>query len=309
MNTETEQPLISIVIATYNGEKYLHEQLDSLFSQTYKNVEIIAIDDCSSDSSVSILNEYASRHSNMKVFVNEKNLKHIKTFERGILLGQGKYISLCDQDDIWDNRKIEFVLAEMKEGVSMAYCDSLFVDGTGVSMNKKISDIKNLTSYDNVLPFIIGNTVSGHASIFEKTLALSAMPFPEHIIHDWWLAFVAALCGKIVFVNLPLVKYRQHEKSVIGAVKVKGRVKKKTLDENKLIRERIKSFYEKCPSSKKTEKEILMRLQKSYSSFSLSNNFLRSKIFFCFQKELLATKNRSPFKKQLFCLKMFFKLI
>ncbi|MDQ6903592.1 MAG: glycosyltransferase, partial [Bacteroidota bacterium] len=72
-------PLVSIVMATYNGERFLKEQLDSVFEQTYPNLEIVIIDDCSSDHTFSILNKYAEEHLNMKLFENEKNLGHIKT--------------------------------------------------------------------------------------------------------------------------------------------------------------------------------------------------------------------------------------
>jgi glycosyltransferase involved in cell wall biosynthesis len=296
-------------MATYNGEKFLREQLDSLFNQTYSNLEIIAIDDCSSDSSVQILNEYANRHPNMKVFVNEKNLKHVKTFERGISMTSGEYISLCDQDDVWEATKIEEIMNLFREGVLLSYCDSLFVDENGKSLERKISDIKNLTDYDNALPFLIGNTVAGHACIFRRELIGKSFPFPSDIIHDWWLAYVASLYGSIRFVNKPLVKYRQHSNNVIGAVKVKGRVREKEKDKNRLIRDRIKLFLEKCPDSNSEVKNVLTTLHKSYSDFSVANNFLRMSLFFKYDNELLATKKRSGFRKWLFCVKMFFKLI
>ena len=307
-NLVKEYPLVSVVLATYNGELYLREQLDSIFIQTYQRMEVVAIDDCSSDTTVSILNEYAAIHANMRVFLNKKNLKHIKTFERGITLANGTYIVLCDQDDIWDKEKIAITIAEMKEGVTLAYCDSLLIDGQGRSLNKKISEMKNLASYNNAMPFIIGNCVAGHAAIFEKKLALMAMPFPDQIIHDWWLAFVASMNGRIAFVNEPLVKYRQHSSSVIGAVKLNGRAKEE-IDKQKIIRERIRYFLEACGNSDSETKNVLTALQKSYSGFSLANNFSRMFTFFKYQKKLLATKKRSRFRKWLFCIKMFFIII
>src|SRR4051794_28361287 len=82
--TQENKPLtlVSIVLATYNGERYLAKQLESLFRQTYGNIEIIAVDDCSSDKTVEILKEYSQRHGNMKVFVNDSNLGFIKNFEK-----------------------------------------------------------------------------------------------------------------------------------------------------------------------------------------------------------------------------------
>lgn len=305
----SSKPLVSVVIATYNGERFLRAQLDSLFNQTYSNLEVIAIDDCSSDSSVQILNAYASRHSNMKVFVNDKNLRHVKTFEKGISHTTGDYISLCDQDDVWDATKIEETMNAFSERVLLTYCDSLFVDENGRSLERKISDIKNLTDYTDALPFLIGNTVAGHACIFKRELIKKLFPFPSNIIHDWWLAYVASLHGSIRFVNKPLVKYRQHSNNVIGAIKVKGRKSAREKDKNQLIRDRVQLFLEKCPDSNSEVKNVLATLHQSYSDFSLANNFRRMNLFFRHERQLLATKKRSAIRKWLFCIKMFFKII
>ena len=82
MNHQKENPLVSVVIATYNGEKFLAEQLDSIFNQSYKNIEVIAVDDASSDSTYNILKQYSLKYKNLKIFVNEKNLGYIKNFEK-----------------------------------------------------------------------------------------------------------------------------------------------------------------------------------------------------------------------------------
>ena len=309
MPDSNNYPLVSIVLATYNGERYLKEQLDTVFQQTYPNLEIVAIDDCSSDTTVSILHHYASVHSNMKVYVNERNMGHIKAFEKGISLSTGVFIALCDQDDIWNKHKIELLMKE-KNGYGMVFCDSAFIDEGKKNLNRKISDIKNLATYNNCLPFIIGNCISGHAALFTREIALSAIPFPMDIIHDWWLAFVASSKGTVHFVNRPLVQYRQHADNFIGAIKVKGRSKKETQhDAIANIRSRIKSFYEKCPDTNIEAKKILAKLNKSYRSFSMGNNFLRMMTFYKHQSGLLALKKRMAFRKWLFCLKMFFKII
>jgi glycosyltransferase involved in cell wall biosynthesis len=214
-------------MATYNGERFLVEQLNSVLEQTYAHIEIIVIDDCSSDNTLSMLNKYAEEYSNMKLYENEKNIGHIKTFEKGILLSHGQYISLCDQDDIWDKRKIEILMNEIKS-YGMVFCDSTFINEEGTSLNKKLSDIKNLATYNNCEPFIIGNCISGHAAIFTREIASFGIPFPPEIIHDWWLAFIATSRGMVPFVNQALVGYRQHSSNFIGAINVKGGRKKDT---------------------------------------------------------------------------------
>ncbi|MDQ6904125.1 MAG: glycosyltransferase, partial [Bacteroidota bacterium] len=234
---------------------------------------------------------------------------HIKTFERGISLSNGEYISLCDQDDIWDKRKIEILMKEIKN-YGMVFCDSTFINEEGTSLNKKLSDIKNLSTYSSCEPFIIGNCISGHAAIFTREIALAAMPFPAEIIHDWWLAFVATSRGTVPFVNQALVDYRQHSANFIGAVNVKGRRKKDTKHAARaIIRRRVKLFYEKCPDKNLHAKLLLQNINKSYSDFSMQNNFLRMKTFFRNKSGLLSIKKRTPFRKWLFCVKMFFKII
>lgn len=306
---DPNSPLVSIVLPTYNGARFLREQLDSILNQSYTHWEIIAVDDCSYDDTVSILKEYARQNSNFKIVVNEQNLGPTKAIERGIALSKGKYVTLCDQDDVWDANKILNTLNEMKGGVTLAYCDSLFIDEAGNSLNRKVSELKHMASYDSALPFLIGNCVPGHAAIFEKNLALKAMPFPENIIHDWWLAYIATLHGRLAYVDQPLVRYRQHSSNVIGAIKIKGRKKKKKIDEKQIIRHRMNLFFEKCPDSNKEVKDVLTTLHLSYSSFSLTNNFARMIAFFKHQDGLLALKKRSAFRKWMFCLKMFFKII
>ncbi len=299
-------PSVSIVLATYNGEKYLREQLDSLFAQTYPLLEIIAVDDCSSDSTVAILREYAAAHPILHIFQNEVNLKHNRTFERGIQLAKGDCIAMCDQDDIWLPEKISSLMAQWLPDSLLIHCDSEFIDADGKSMNRKISSIKNLQTYLSPVPFIIGNTVAGHAAIFRKELIKTILPFPSIVIHDWWMAFIAATQGPVQYVDKPLILYRQHAGNVIGAIKVKGQKKKKDKSElQQRIRERIKLFAQSCPENH-AAKNLLNELARSYLSFSLSNNFLRMNLFFAHQEQLLATKNRSPFRKWLFCVKMFF---
>ena len=98
--------LVSVAMATYNGEKYLVEQLDSILTQTHPIYEIIIVDDGSSDKTLDILNSYQDKFGNIKVYPNSENLGVVKSFERAIMLTSGDYIALSDQDDVWSNDKI-----------------------------------------------------------------------------------------------------------------------------------------------------------------------------------------------------------
>jgi len=110
-------PLVSIPVLTYNGEKFLRKQLDSIFSQTYKNIEVLAYDDASSDDTVKILKEYEKQHSNFKVFVNTKNVGINQNFVNALKECNGDYISPADQDDIWYDEKVEFLVNNIGDNI------------------------------------------------------------------------------------------------------------------------------------------------------------------------------------------------
>src|SRR5580658_6052519 len=105
-----EPKKISVVLATYNGQKFLSQQLESLINQTYPNIEIIAIDDCSTDDTVNILNEFAQNYTYIKVIINDTNLGFIKNFEKGCSLSTGCLIAPCDQDDYWEADKLSLLV-------------------------------------------------------------------------------------------------------------------------------------------------------------------------------------------------------
>lgn len=215
-----EKPLVSIAICTYNGEKYLVEQLDSIVNQTYPNLEIVIVDDRSSDKTLSILESYSKKISNFKVYKNEINLGYIKNFEKAIGLCSGNYIALADQDDIWSLDKIETQVNEIGDSV-LIYHDSEFIDDKGISINKKMSDVINMYEGNNFKPFLFFNCLSGHQSLFKKELVKYCLPFPKEIFHDRWLAFTATNIGEIKYINKTLVKYRQHENSDTNILKLK----------------------------------------------------------------------------------------
>jgi len=213
-------PLISIVVCTYNGEKHLKEQLDSLVNQTYRNLEIIVVDDCSNDSTIQIIREYESNFSFVKLYENGSNLGYVKNFEKGILLCKGEFILLSDQDDIWDLNKVSCMYEYIGDNL-LLYHDSEFIEEDGARMNKKMSERMNFYHGSNGLPFTLYNCVSGHTMMFKRDLIKLALPFDTRFFHDWWLVYVAASKGKINFVNKTLVKYRQHIKSTIDMLELK----------------------------------------------------------------------------------------
>lgn len=207
------QPLVSIALCTYNGEKYLPALLDSLLGQTYPAIEIIITDDNSSDNSQSILTGYARNHHNIRLYINEVNLGFIRNFEKALSLCQGEFIALSDQDDIWEADKIELQVNAIGDNL-LVYHDSEFVDENGNSLNKKLSDLFDFYRGNQPEVFLLGNFAPGHTMLFKRELLNYALPFSNDIFHDWWLAYLAANHGSVDYIPKCLVKYRQHTNNV-----------------------------------------------------------------------------------------------
>lgn len=204
--------LVSIALCTYNGEKYLVEQLDSIVNQTYPYIELVIVDDGSTDRTLAIIENYINRFP-IRLFKNERNLGYVKNFEKACSLCRGEYIALCDQDDIWQPEKIA-ALVEIADKHILVYADSQLIDEQGKSLLQTVKGLKNFVEGNNSLPFLFHNCVSGHAILFKKELLTYALPFPASIYHDQWLAYVASTIGTISYSSAPLVKYRQHPQSM-----------------------------------------------------------------------------------------------
>ena len=144
---------VNILMATYNGEKYLNEQIDSLLNQTYKNIQIIISDDCSKDSTKNILKQYEEQEpQKIKVFYQEKNLGYVKNFE--FLLNYEKeqedssIYMLCDQDDVWKEEKVERSLEKLKEGnYDLVFGDLEVIDENLNTKLKSYNDFMHLTLF------------------------------------------------------------------------------------------------------------------------------------------------------------------
>ncbi|ULQ51461.1 glycosyltransferase family 2 protein [Flavihumibacter fluvii] len=304
-------PLISVVMATYNGERFLAEQIDSILRQTYPTIEIIAIDDGSTDGTLTMLQEYASRFPQLTVVRNERNLGYVRNFEKGMLLAHGDLIALSDQDDIWLPEKLS-TLYEHLGNHEIIYSNSELVDESGLSLHRKMSDIRNQISYDDCLMYTVGAWAPGHAMLFRSSLVQRCLPFPTIVTHDFWLGFVAACKGAIKYLDIPLVKYRQHNANAIGAntqAKRAGSTKTGKAEKQQILRQRMQLLYEKCPAENIQQKKVLHDLHLSYQDHSFKNNWSRMSIFLQYRKKMLAYKKKSDFMQVLFCLKTFFKIV
>ncbi len=201
------KPLVSIALCTYNGERFLRKQIDSLLQQTYANMQIIVCDDASQDDTIKILKSYTDLR--LRTIYNEKNLGYIKNFEKAISLCSGEFIALCDQDDIWKPNKIEVMLNNIDDAL-LLFSDSELIDEHDNYLGKRISDIRRLYNC-NILPgYVWSNCVWGHTILMNKNLIDYALPVPHGAKHDIWLGFTAACVSRIKYLAEPLTLYRQH---------------------------------------------------------------------------------------------------
>lgn len=292
-------PLVSIVVATYNGAKFLEAQMDSLIAQTYPNIEIVAVDDCSKDNTFEILERYAREHSHIRVFRNMSNLGYTRNFEKAISLATGEFVSFSDQDDIWAPEKTTLLMDAIGDH-PMIYSDSQLVT-EDLRPLQKHSDLKNQTTFDNCLYFAVDDCVAGHSAIMKRSIAVAAMPYPREAPYDLWLPFFATFYGEIQYINTAFVQWRQHRSNVTG----------KKLDRKEKIQEMRTIFLmyrDACPPAFDKERKVFQQLYDSYESYSLVNNFKRMRLYFKYKRYFLSMKKRTNFRKFLLCIKMFFRM-
>lgn len=221
--------MISVVIATYNGEQYIVEQLKSITAQTLLPDEIIIVDDFSSDETVNLINDFAKQSKvPVKTYINDKNIGSNKSFERAITLASGDIIFFSDQDDFWVQNKVELIMKEFENNsVVLVFSDGIICDSSLKDLNitnwQKIhitpARVKLLQSDDAFLILSHKNFVTGAAMAVRREVALAALPILEHNWHDEWITLIAYCLGDIKAVSEKLFYYRQHDNQQVGVLK------------------------------------------------------------------------------------------
>lgn len=216
------QPLVSVALATCNGERFLREQLDTVFAQTWPNLEVAASDDASTDGTVAILDEYA-RTRGLRYEVNPQRLGLVRNFERAIALCRGDYIALCDQDDLWKPHKIETLVSEIG-GCTLIYgnIQEVLAAAGGIRIEESFEPIFRFArDYGTGKPtryLLAENWVVSHSVLFRRELMEHALPIPPHQpFHDGWLALIASKLGGIKYLDQRLQVYREHPESFTWA--------------------------------------------------------------------------------------------
>ena len=267
--------MVTILMATYNGEAYLAEQIESILAQTHQDFVLYINDDVSSDSTLAIAKAYAAKYPD-KIIVsqNADNSGGSKeNFIEMITTRKADYIMLSDQDDVWLPEKIELTLAKMKE-TEKAYPNTPILVHTDLkivnqdlevlepSYRRATSRNYNRMAFRQVLTL---NNVSGCTAMYNRRLADLLNRKPKYcVMHDWWLQLVGASFGKIAHVDRATILYRQHGGNAIGATNVRSiGYKLRRLADNSHIRNRINSTYPQAESLLRLYESELTEEQKN----------------------------------------------
>lgn len=222
-------PTIQVLLATFNGERFLREQIDSILNQTYPAVQILACDDSSNDATPAILADYAERFPHrMRLLSGAPSGSAKANFRRLMLASTGPYIAFADQDDIWLPQKLAAGMQmmrtlEQEHGAStplLVFGDLEVVDSELRPVAPSLWQLNRLRP-QNISRFkrlVMQNVVTGNTVLANRPLVELARNIPEDAsMHDWWMALVACVFGKGQFLGDRLVKYRQHSGNVLGA--------------------------------------------------------------------------------------------
>lgn len=241
-------PPVTVVMATYNGEAFIAEQLDSIMGQTYSAAEIVVVDDGSTDRTLEIVAAYNS--GRILIHRNLVNLGVQGSFATGIALASHELIALCDQDDIWVPERLQTLVGAI-DGCDVAFSDAELVDGAGAALGERLSD--RVPGYGAELsqrdfPFMLFNShMWGSTALVRKSLYSRYQPVAvTYRNHDWWLQISAAFGSGSRYVAKPLTLRRIHSKNYS--------VNKKPSLLSKLIQ---RTWFRRSPSSVADQSALL----------------------------------------------------
>jgi glycosyltransferase involved in cell wall biosynthesis len=208
VNNMNNEP-VSVVLCSYNGARFIEEQVRSILAQSYTNIELVISDDGSTDDTVAIIRSLAEKDDRIRLFVQGKNLGYNKNFEQAFGYASNHYIAISDQDDTWHPDKIRTMMQEWPAGSEMVYSiSSNFDSGNPVFLpgNARVH-YKNFTE---PAMLVFDSPVHGHACMVTKALVAKANPFPADVFYDWWLSMYAASASALGVVQQTLTWHRVH---------------------------------------------------------------------------------------------------
>lgn len=231
MQDPARAPTVSVALCTYNGARFLAEQLRSILVQSSPADQIVISDDGSTDATLEVVRaEFAAAGSaapEVVILENPAPLGVTRNFEQAVLACTGELVVLSDQDDIWMPERLARAEREFaaRPGLLLLFGDAQLVDEEGDSLGHSLFEAIEFTARERrevrrgqALDVLLRrNVVTGATAAFRRSLLEVAAPFPEAWVHDEWLAIIAAIAGDVDFVEGPLIQYRQHGSNEIGA--------------------------------------------------------------------------------------------
>ena len=219
---------ISVALCTYNGARYLRDQLDSIINQSLSADEIIIVDDCSTDESIQILKEYSQHNKAIRIFVNERNLGFLENFSLAISKTTGDYVALADQDDIWLENHIESLISNIGNN-AICVGESELIDSSGNSIGKTFNELRgnyyipqgNIQKAYRII--YNSNPYRGADMLIQREWVQTFLPIPKEVaFHDTFLSACAALTSGLAVINDIVSYYRIHEGQVTKGILKKG---------------------------------------------------------------------------------------
>jgi len=225
------KPKVEILLATFNGEKYISELLDSILNQTYKNIKITIHDDGSSDRTLEILRDYSKRYPEIVNLIDDGILtcSAVRNFEFLLKNSSEDYIMFADQDDVWLPTKVELTLKKMleledkygKDTPLLVYTDVKVVDENLNILSESLWDYTKVDGRNRTFSRCLETAVGlGFTMMINKRSKELSLPFPQNVImHDHWVSLVVSAFGEIEYMDITTGLYRQHGKNVAGTQK------------------------------------------------------------------------------------------
>lgn len=281
-------------MATYNGEKYLVEQLDSIINQTYRNWNLLIRDDNSTDKTLEIIQNYHKKDKRIKILKDNKgNLGIVRNFEELLKNSESEFIMFSDQDDIWVENKLDMYLKmieKIKNKGFMIHSDAILFDKNKSNILKETFISKKAINkgLENVF---FNYFVQGATILISKEIKNFILPFPKEVyLHDRYIHLISELFFERIFVNKALIYYRQHGDNQIGAKNtIRELLSKRYFDERD--RQLIKIIYNKYGSLLTEDKKKL--IEEYFKITDIKKN--RFNRFFVLKK----SKIDIPLKKQI----------
>jgi glycosyltransferase involved in cell wall biosynthesis len=217
---------VSVAMCTYNGSRYLREQMQSISCQTCSPDELVICDDCSTDDTVSLLTAFASDSSfPVRLFSNDSRLGPAKNFEKAISLCSGDVIILADQDDLWNSQKVARLLEvfDRNPEAIYAFSDAEMVDQDGTALGEKLWEalalrdrLDKFSGPGQLKLLLKQNLITGATMAFRASFRNVVLPIPSGWMHDYWIVLLGSALGHGVPVPEVLLQYRRHATQVVG---------------------------------------------------------------------------------------------